>query len=176
VSPAVHELPPNPGDVVVEWSATGGGAPAPAGGPDLVVRADASATAGARFGGGRPADGSIAPERLQSLLDTVIDDCGFFEIDGPALEGRTRAERDRRAGSAPAAEGEAVPVPLGPPYLDAALTRIAVHADGRRHEVAVQGLAAAAREYPQLRELVDLRAIELALLDLAERIGAGRPG
>lgn len=161
---------------MVEWSVTGGGGGAADHGPDLVLRADGSARAGARFGGGRPVHGAVAPERLQGLLGEILDEHGFFGIDGPEVEGRMRAERDRRASSAMAAEGEAVPVPLGPPYVDAAVTRIAVHADGRRHEVPVQGLAAAAREYPELRELVDLRAIELALLDLAERIGSGRPG
>jgi len=174
VSP-VHGLPADPGAVVVEWTVRGGGAAADHG-PDLIVRADGSAAASARFGGGRSVDGVLAPERLQDLLHAILDERRFFGIDGPALEGRMRAERDRRASAAMAAGGEAVPVPLGPPYVDAGVTRIAVHADGRRHEVAVQGLAAAAREYPQLRELVELRAIELELLELAERIGSGRPG
>jgi hypothetical protein len=105
----------------------------------------------------------------------VLDRQRFFEIDSAALARRLEAERSRReaAGAGPA--GESLAVPLGPPYLDAGASRILVAADGRRHEVAAQGVAAAAREYPEVPEAGRLRAVEVELLRLAEEIVARAP-
>ncbi len=164
-----------PDDVVLEWATSGGGGPSHAPTTDLIVRANGDVTVGDRFGGGRAVEATIPPERLQELLRAIVDRHRFFAIDSAAVARDLDAARARRAEPQAGGGAEAISVPLGPPYLDAAGTRIAVAADGRRHEVAVDGLAAAAREYPEVAALTDLRAIELLLLGLAERVATGQP-
>lgn len=167
-----HALPQDPRAVVIEWR-TSGGAASPGETTDLVVRADGSATVGGRLAGGGAVEARIAPERLEELLDATLDEQGFFDIDSATIARQLDAARERR--EAAGAGASTVAVPLGPPYLDAASTHIVVEADGRRHEVAAQGLAAAAREYPEVTAVVRLRAIELVLLRLAEELVGHRP-
>jgi hypothetical protein len=166
-----HRLPSAPDAPVIEWTTSGG--LADAGGaasvPDLRVTADGTVTVGPRLGGGRAVRSRLSPERLDDLLREVLDQHAFFTIDatriGRALEaaGAERAVRARAAG---------VEAAGGPPYPDAGTTRIAVAADGRGHEVELHGLFAAAREHPEIRELADARAIEVALLALAQEVAA----
>ena len=158
-----HALPAEPDAPVIEWS-TSGGLGGGGNGPDLTVRADGRVELSERFGGGRRVEDRIPEPRLQSLLRSVVDEHRFFALDPAAIEAEV-ADR-RPSGGA----GEALAVPLGPPYADAGTTRIAVAADGRRHEVAYHGLFAAAREHPDVRDLADLRAVEHELLGLAEEI------
>jgi hypothetical protein len=167
-----HTLPRNPRAAVIEWRTAGGGGGAETT-TDLVVRADGSVTVGGRLAGGRPIEGSIAPRRLRELLDAVVDEGGFFDIDPAALAAQLDAARERR--EAAGAGGDTIGVPLGPPYVDAGESAIVVEADGRRHEVTAQGLAAAAREYPEVPALARLRGVELELLRLAEELTGRRP-
>lgn len=169
-----HALPEDPRAAVVEWR-TSGGAASPAESLDLVVRADGSATVGERLGGGRAVEGRVAPERLDGLLDALLDEHGLFDIDSADVARRLAAARARREAAGARAGEDTLAVPLGPPYLDAGDTRILVAADGRRHEVAAHGLAAAAREYPEVPAVARLRAIEAELLRLAEEIVARAP-
>ncbi|HWH14053.1 MAG TPA: hypothetical protein VNT51_04855 [Miltoncostaeaceae bacterium] len=161
-----HELPP--GDaVVVEWASTGPGGSGSA--ADLLVRADGTAEAGPRLAGGRTARAHLGRGAVAGLVDEILDRHGFFGIDAGEIERALAASRPRHDG------GEGLRVPLGPPYLDAGESRIAVRADGRRHEVRVQGLFAAAREHPEIPALTALREVERLLLRCADRVAAGDP-
>jgi hypothetical protein len=144
-APMPHILPADPQAAVIEWRSVGGQAE-PALDSDLIVRANGEVTVGSRLTGGGPVEDQ--PE----LVDRQI-------------------EASQRAGP-DASAGEAIEVPTGPPYLDAATTVLIVAADGRRHEVRQQGLFAATREHPEIQALAQLRAIELRLLELAQQIAA----
>jgi hypothetical protein len=162
-----HQLP-DAGDVpVIEWSTTGGlGDPGGGAGADLRVWSDGRVEVGERFAG-RPTEGSIEPSELQLLLAAAIEDHGFFELDAAAIDAAVDAARRRRAAKG---SGGVEEIPLGPPFTDAGTSRIAIAADGRRHEVCRDGLFAAAREYPEVTALGDLRAIEERLVLLAQDI------
>jgi hypothetical protein len=165
----MHALPADPAAVVIRWQSEGGQAGEGAE-PDLVVRADGSVTVGSRLAGGRPAQGALSGAELQELLSFALDRNAFFAFD-PA-----RVARQIDAGSRTAAgtggAGEALAVPVGPPYVDAGTAVITIAADGRRHEVRQQGLFAAAREHPEIEPLAQLRAIEVRLLELAQKVAA----
>ena len=165
----MHALPADPEAVVIRWHSEGGQG-GRAADPDLVVCADGSVTVGSRLTGGRPLEGRIAAAQLQELLRFALDENGFFEIDAGQLERRIEAGQRARADAGTA--GGAVAVPTGPPYLDAGTSVLMVAADGRRHEVRQQGLFAALREHPEIQALAQLRAIELRLLELAQKIAA----
>lgn len=168
-----HELPTDPDAVVIAWRSAGGLGAQDDDGPDLVVRADGAVTVAGRFSGRQPERRSISQGQLQGLLAMALDNNRFFTIDEGEVERRIAAVRARwRAAPAP---GEAITVPAGPPYVDAGTTTIAIAADGRRHEVSVHGLFAAARDFPEIEELQRLRAIELALLELAQETPGAAP-
>ena len=169
-----HELPEAPDAPVVEWSTAGGLGDAGGGAADLVIRSDGQVEVGERFGGGRRLTGRIAPSELQRLLETALDEHGFFELDDAAIDEAVDTAQRRR--SEETGGEEAAAVPLGPPFPDAGTSRIMVAADGRRHEVRRHGLFAAAREYPEVAALGDLRAIEERLLSLAEEVARGQGG
>jgi hypothetical protein len=162
-----HELPDD--TAVIEWSTSGGLADPGGGSPDLVVHPDGRVEVGERFAGGKATSGRIAPSELQSLLQVALEEHRFFELDGEQMEAAVAEARRRRADAAAAADAVTA-VPLGPPYADAGTSRIAIAADGKRHEVSGHALHAAAREYPEVAALADLRAIEVRLLALAERV------
>ena len=166
--PAMHQLPDDPQAVVVQWRSAGGQAEVAAG-PDLTVRADGTASVGPRLGHGRAVVGRISQAELQDLLRFALDQNDFFAFDPGQVARQLEAAGRERAATGP---GEAIAVPAGPPYVDAGTTTIRIAADGRRHEVGYHGLFAAAREHPENRPLAQLRAIELRLLDLAQRIAA----
>lgn len=166
----MHVLPPGPDDVVIEWETFGGAGLPRVGSTDLIVRANGAVSVGERFSGG--AGGVISQADLQGLLSEILDDGGFFGLDGVRLTSDLEAARSRRLEVAPRSSDSTISVPLGPPYIDAAGTRIDVSADGRRHEVVFDGLAAAARDYPEVAGVGALRTIEMRLLTLAERIAA----
>ena len=163
-----HELPFDPRDVVIQWRSSGGLSGPTASESDLVIRADGSVTVGGRFGGGGRVDGRITPERLQDLLRLALDDNAFFTIDEIDVDRRiaTTLHQRKEAGE----PGGVVIVPSGPPYVDAGTTSIEIAADGKRHEVNIHGLFAAARDLPEIEELRRLRAIEMALVELAEEM------
>jgi hypothetical protein len=150
-------------DAVVEWTSLCG-PDADDVGPDIVVRGDGRVTLCPRLGGGRRVEARIPAERAVALLRSIVDEHRFFDLDprDPAAD-RDRPPAERR-------EGEAVHVPLGPPYVDAGTTRLRVAAGGREREVSVHGLHAAAREHPDDAALQALRAIELDLLALADEL------
>ena len=166
--PMTHQLPADPKAVVVQWRSDGGLA-GETSGSDLTLRADGAVTLGPRFGHGRALEGRITAAELQELLRFALDENAFFSFD-PVQVARQLEDSAERAPSSP--PGEALAVPAGPPYMDAGTTTILIAADGRRHEVSYHGLFAAAREHPESRPLVQLRAIELRLLDLAQQIAA----
>ncbi len=165
-----HKLPSDPQGVVIRWRSSGGLAAAEADGSDLAIRADGSATVGGRFGGGRPVEGRITPARLQDLLRLALDDKAFFAIDETKLDRAIAAALRKRQEAGEA--DDVIHLPGGPHYVDAGTTSIEIAADGKRHEVNVHGLFAAARDFPEIDELRRLRAIEVALLELAEEVVA----
>jgi hypothetical protein len=164
-----HQLPADPKAVVIQWRSEGGHA-GEASGPDLTLRADGTVTLGPRFGHGRAVEGRITDAELQDLLRFALDDNAFFGFD--PVEVTRQLEQSGAEGARSSPPGEALAVPAGPPYMDAGTTTILIAADGRRHEASYHGLFAAAREHPESRPLARLRAIELRLLDLAQRIAA----
>jgi len=164
-----HQVPEDPGAIVVQWRSAGGLAGEDSG-PDLTVRADGAVKVGPRVGGGRALQGRISEAELQELLRFALDQNEFFAFDAEQVARQLEAAA-REPG--PTSPGEALAVPAGPPYMDAGTTTILIAADGRRHEVGYDGLFAAAREHPENRPLAQLRAIELRLLELAQRIAAG---
>lgn len=158
---------------MIEWSTSEGLRPAPGEGPDLAIAGDGSVRLGPRFGAGTPVEDALAPAALEELLRFVLDEHGFFAIDDAGLERELAAAALRRESQGEEGGG-ILAVPLGPPYADAGMSRLAVEARGRRHEVAVHGLFAAAREYPEIEALAHLRAIEERLLALAEELSRRR--
>jgi hypothetical protein len=164
-----HTLPDDPRAPVIEWRSSGGLEAEGAGDPDLVVRADGSVTVGERFGG---TTAQISEERLQSLLDQIIDEHRLAQFDA----GRVQAAVEEAALRAPADGEETIPAASGGPYVDAGDTHVVVNADGTRHEARWQGLFAAAREHPDVQELQDLRAVEQTLVELAMSVAAGEDG
>ena len=167
--PMTHQVPADPNAVVVQWRSDGSLA-GEASGPDLTLRADGRVTLGPRFGRGRPVEGRITEDELQDLLRFALDENAFFAFEPVKVARQLEQSGAAQARSSP--PGEAVAVPAGPPYMDAGTTTILIAADGRRHEVSYHGLFAAAREHPDSKPLAQLRAIELRLLDLAQRIAA----
>jgi hypothetical protein len=167
-----HALPGDPSAPVIEWRSSGGLAASDADEPDLVVRADGTVTVGPRFGGGAVSTGRLAPERLQALLDAIIDSHRFFDFDAARVE--TAVEAARAAQADLGADEPTIAAAPGPPYIDAGDTHLAVNADGRRHDVRWHGLVAAAREHPGVAELQDLRAVEAALVELADAVASGQ--
>ena len=167
-----HELPGDPSATVIEWRSSGGFSASDVDEPDLVVRADGTVTVGPRFGGGVASTGQLAPARLQALLDAIIDGHRFFDFDPAQVETAVKAARAARADIG--ADEPTIAVPPGPPYIDAGDTHLTVNADGRRHEVRWHGLVAAAREHPGVVELQDLRAVEEALVELADAVASGQ--
>ena len=168
-----HELPGDPNATVIEWRTSGGLGASDTDEPDLVVRADGTVTVGPRFGGGAESTGRLAPERLQALLDAIIDGHRFFDFDQARVE--TAVEAAQAAVQADIGVDEpTIPVPPGPPFIDAGETHLTVNADGRSHDVRWHGLVAAAREHPGVVELQDLRAVEEALVELADAVASGQ--
>jgi hypothetical protein len=167
-----HDLPDEPGAVVIEWRTSGGLGASEADEPDLVVRADGTVTVGPRFGAGAASTGRLEPERLQALLGAIIDGHRFFDFDPARVEAAVAAARATQADIG--ADEPTIAVPPGPPYIDAGDTCLAVNADGRHHEVRWHGVVAAAREHPGVGELQDLRAVQEALVALADAVASGR--
>lgn len=167
-----HELPDDPSAAVIEWRTSGGLGASGTDEPDLVVRADGTVTVGPRFGGGAESTGRLAPERLQALLDAIIDGHRFFDFDQARVE--TAVEAALAAQADLGADEPTIAVAPGPPYIDAGDTHLTVNADGRSHEVRWHGLVTAAREHPGVVELQDLRAVEEALVELADAVASGQ--
>jgi hypothetical protein len=165
-----HALPDDPRAPILVWRSSGGLREPGSEGPDLTIRADGSCAVGERFGGTGGVETRLSPRRVQELLNVAIDDARFFDIDAAEIDAQIEAVRRRRSKSE-----ATVSMPLGPPYVDAGTTYIMVAADGRRHEVVVHGLSAAAREYREVEALARLRSIELHLLSLAEELAKTAP-
>ncbi len=167
-SQMAHTMPVDPRAIVIQWRTLGGLAGRDETPADLTIRADGSVTVGPRLGRGKTAEEQLTVKRLQQLLSFAIDDNDFFGFDSTAVEQAVNAAVERRR--AAAQSDEAIPVPSGPSYIDAGTTVILVAADSKWHEVRYHGLFAAAQDFPEIKALTQLRAIELELLGLAEEI------
>jgi hypothetical protein len=165
-----HILPRDPYAIVIQWRTLGGLAGRDDSPADLTIRANGSVTVGPRFSQGKLTAGQLQPERLQELLSSVIDDNDFFNFESQTVEEAVIAAVERRKAAVQSAE--AIAVPSGPPYIDAGTTVILIAADGKRHEVRYHGLFAAAQDFPEIKALGQLRAIELELLGVAEEIAS----
>ena len=169
-----HRPPEKPDEPVIQWRTSGGLLANDDQTPDLEIRADGRVTVGERFGGGAEIHAEIPPDQVQQLLQMILDEHDFFALDSAQIHERVEAERRRRTAAAASSDAATRDVPSGPPFVDAGVTHIAVAADGRRHDVSVQGLFAAAREYPEVPGVTAMREIETVLLGLAEELaGSG---
>ncbi len=164
-----HTLPHDPQGIVIQWRTLGG-----LSGlqddtlADLTIQANGKVTIGPRLSDGQTAEGKLTTTQLQQLLSMAIDENHFFSFDSTAIENLVKAKVKER--QAMTHSNEIIALPSGPPYADAGTTRILIGTDEKRVEVQYQGLFAAARDNPDIKALGQLRAIEVALLNLAETI------
>lgn len=163
-----HTLPTDSGAIVIQWQTIGGLSGNNDNTADLTIYADGKTIVGARFSQGKILESRLTPEQIQQLLSFAIDDNDFFGFDARVVEEAVNAAVEQRR--ATSQEGDAIAVPLGPPYIDAGTTIILIAADGKQHEVRYQGLFFAAQDFPEIEALQQLRAIELKLLSVAEEI------
>ena len=164
----IHTLPTNSDAIVIQWRTIGGLSGYNDSTADLTIYADGKTTVGPRFSQGKIVESRLTPEQIQQLLSFAIDDNDFFGFDSRAVEETVNAIVEQRL--ATSQEGDAIAVPLGPPYIDAGTTIILIAADSKQHEVRYQGLYFAAQDFPTIEALQQLRAIELKLLRVAEEI------
>lgn len=136
-SPArpVHKLPDNPAAVVITVDTVGGfGMPRKASDPQLLVRADGTASVRSHDPAKRT-EWKMSAGQLQSLLGDLLDDLKFFEIKSPA--GRK---------------------PQG--LADAAQTIIRIRADGRSGEAKGYAMGTAGGDDNHKRFLLAVRRLE----------------
>ena len=164
----VHALSDDPSAVAIQWRTLGGLAGRDDNPPDITIFADGSITVGPRLGRGETVKGQITAERLQQLMSFAIDDNHFFSFNSATVEKAVNTEVKNRLSLT--RSKNTIMARVGPPYVDAGITVILIAADGKQHEVSYHGLFAAAREFPEIKELRQLHAIELKLLDLAQEI------
>lgn len=163
-----HTLPNDPEAIVIQWRTVGGLSGYNGDTADLTVYADGKTTVGPRLSQGEIAKSCLTGEQIQQLLSFAIDENKFFAFDARVVQEAVNDALEKRR--ATSQEGDAIAVPLGPPYIDAGTTIILIAADGKRHEVRYQGLFFAAQDFPEIEALQQLRAIELKLLSVAKEI------
>lgn len=164
----IHTLPANSDAIVIQWRTIGGLSGYNDSTADLTIYADGKTIVGSRLSQGKIIESWLIPEQIQQLLSFAIDDNDFFGFDARAVEEAVNAIMEQRR--ATSQEGDAIAVPLGPPYIDAGTTIILIAADSKKYEVRYQGLYFAAQDFPAIEALQKLRAIELKFLSIAEEI------
>lgn len=138
---------------------------------DLKVFDDGRFTLDPRFipDGVIPPDGHrIATDVLDELRQRVFADLDAWSIDTAGIE---RAIDEELAASSTGASGSLI-VLGAETAADASITVIRLDDGTRRRELRFYNLAGAAARHPRIEPLQRLRAVEVHLLELAQRLGA----
>jgi hypothetical protein len=118
--------------------------------PYLVIRADGSVIVTDPFGQQKTVETRLAAKDLQALLRFAIVDNNFFGFDAAKVAAAVKAEQAKKG--------------PGLAIADAATTIIRISADGKANEAKYYALGMAANQYPAVKELGQLRAIEQKLM------------
>ena len=144
---------------MIAWSMAGPDASA---GPEIAVYPDGRLVLAPRFGGG---ERRLSKTEIEALEHFVFDDQGLLEIDPEAVDDAVRTAEARRRQQV---AGLAVEMVAGA-TMDASTTMIRASDGERSREITYHDLAADAAAYPEVDALQRLRAVELRLLELADR-------
>lgn len=134
---------------------------------DLKIFPDGKVLLGRRFCNGSVAKTSISSTDLQQLLEFIIEDNDFFAIEAEEIKAEIEETEAQRSTSV---DSDTIRVGSEVPYLDTGVTVIQIAADGKKHTVMYDALFAAARDFPEIVTLQQLRAIELRLARFASHL------
>lgn len=154
-----HTLPKDPKEVVIRLDFRGGQTPRQNADPHLVITADGTVLIGAPYGISKPIRSTISQEEIQAILRFAIDENRFFDFDAQ----KVKAEVSAAAVSC----GRSLAI------ADASTISIRIQADGKDYTVEYYGLTLTARQYPDIRELQQLKAIQKRLQHLMSVIRSG---
>ena len=158
-----YELPKDPKAAVLTLDFTGGvGPPRQNDEPTLVIRADGTAIVGNPWGQQKRMEVKLEKAQVQALLWFALEKNKFFDLDAAKLKGEVMEAQQKKGG-------------LGFAIADAATTTIRIHANGKEHEVQYYALGMAANQWPQVKGLASLHAIEKKLNQVRSEIYAGGP-
>ncbi|MBY0524295.1 MAG: sigma-70 family RNA polymerase sigma factor [Gemmataceae bacterium] len=130
--------------------------------PYLTIRADGTAVFGNPHGDSRRLEMKLTSAELQDLLRFAVRDNDFFRCDSDKIAAALKSEAARKGR------------PIN--FRDAPTTTLRIQANGREHEVRCQALTEGlARQFPEVKEVGQLRAIQHRLERLVTLIQAGGP-
>lgn len=155
-----YALPTDPKTPVVVLTYDGGYTPPRVNDePDLEILADGTIILGAPFGLKKRIESKIERQRLQHLLNFLLNEQQLQKFDARKVLDSIQAEQQK--------QGEIVEVE------DAVTTVIRIHANGKTIEVKFYALSDMAQEYPTVRELGQLEAARRQLEDFSAEVYAG---
>ena len=134
---------------------------------DLQIFSNGTVLLGQRFCNGSIAKTTISSTDLQQMLEFIIEDNDFFAIESEEIKSEIEEIEAQRSTSV---NSDTVRVGSEVPYLDTGVTVIQIVADGRKHTVMYDALFAAARDFPEIVTLQQLRAVELKLARFASHL------
>ncbi|MHC4930995.1 MAG: hypothetical protein ACYTGV_02235 [Planctomycetota bacterium] len=151
-----HSLPKDPGAEVVRFEYRGGfRAPRKDDAPRMSILADGTVRVARPHG---TLKAKLTGEELQQLLRFAIDEHRIFEFDAKSVREEIRKQKGDQ-----------------PIVLDAADTVITIRLRKRKAVASFHALQFAATQYPKIKALQDLRAIERRLENLVQIfVGGGR--
>ena len=148
-----------PDTPMIAWTMVAG---EPEATPDVAVHADGRVRLAPRFGGGEL---RLSAAETEALRRFVFDEQRVLEIEAQGLERAVEGAAGARRRAAATAAAELVTGAT----RDAGTTVIRASDGGRTREIRQHDLAGDAAAYPEVDPLQRLRAVELRLLELAER-------
>ncbi len=151
-------LPKDAKVVVVSYDPGAGGFVRKGPPPFLQIRADGRVLVTNLHDGTRK-EGKLTARQLQDLLQFVIKGQEFFKVTEARIAAGIKAA---------AAKGPFIAVG------GAGTSVIAVHANGKKHEVKFRAAGTYLRVYPKVEELARFAAVEKRLADLARSVAAGK--
>ena len=114
-----------------------------------MILADGTLFIGAPYGISKPIKSKISQDELQDILRFAIDDNRFFDIDPKKAKAEVAASQQK--------SGRIFAI------ADAPNTSIRIQADGKDYTVEYYALSLAADQYPDVKELGQLAAIQKRL-------------
>ena len=143
----------------VIYDSLGGMIPRTGNQPLLTIQTDGHAILGDPYGTGRRIEQQLSPIQIQQLLDFIIGQNGFFDIDAPAIQLQIRKQQNTN--------GRIFSI------ADAGESIIRVCSGKNQKEVKFYALSHAAKQFPEIQVLQQLHAIEQELKRTASWIRMG---
>lgn len=132
---------------------------------DLRIFPDGKVLVGRRFCEGNITETSISSTELQQILKFATEDHDFFAIKAEEIKNDIKEiEEQRRLTSV---DSDTIRVDSERTYLDTGVSVIQITTDGRSKTVKYHALFAAARDFPEVLPLQQLREIEVKLAQVA---------